>query len=446
MVTLAQFAEKLRTKRRERGLSQEELVERIGITADGSIISKWENGKHFPKKSVWQSLADALDCTVEELFGDDESLSRAASDVVKDESGVQWRVVFPVGHQMPLSDEVRTGITLIESILQGKPARHIDFNTYSEETLRRYARVAVTSRTCQLVSVPTTSTLEDQLMEKYAPYGLRRCYVANIDFYNPLWVEDTLVVEAVAFLAAKATMQALEEVARQRLTIGFSGGSIVQRLAEHLPPAHPLLTKHKYVPLLATPAHRGSEVMPLLANNVVSRLVYNQPGSEGSELPFLQTHQRSEDYRAASEIERKTIHIATQVLEQAKSADMAFLSVGKRSQDFHSRPHQLGFPAFMEVTEHMATKERKTYVGDILLYLVDKMGKRVGTPEDRARNDALVYSIELEGLADIARRGLVWILAASPKKSTVIHAAVTAGYCNALVIDSETAKALLREE
>ena len=350
---------------------------------------------------------------------------------------------IPAGDQMPLSDEVRTGITLLESILQGRPARYIDFNTYSEETLRRYARVAITSRTFQLVSIPNVPALEDQLMRKYAVHGLKRCHVADIRFYNPLWVEDTLVVEVVAFLAAKATMLALEEVARQRLTIGFSGGSILQRFVEHLPPAHPLLTKHKYVPLISTRTHRRSEVVPMLANDVISRLVYNQPGSEGLGLPFLEMYQRDDDYRAASEIERKTIYIASQVLEQAKLAEMAFLSVGKRNQDFRSYPHQLGFPAFAEVTEHMATKDRNAYIGDILLYLVDKGGQRVGTAEDRERNDQLVFSIGLDGLTQIAQRGLVWILAASPKKNQIIHAAITAGYCNALVIDSETAKALL---
>jgi DNA-binding transcriptional regulator LsrR (DeoR family)/transcriptional regulator with XRE-family HTH domain len=443
MVSRAQFAETLRAKRRERGLSQEELVERIGAV-DGSIISKWENGKHFPHKSVWKSLADALGCTVEELFGDNQQLSRASSDVPKEGSGIQWRVVYPLGHQFPLSDEVRTGITLLESILQGKPSRFIDFNTYSEDTLRRYARVAITSRTFQLVSVPTDDDLERKLMEKYASSGLQRCHVAKIDFYDPNWVEDTLVVEVVAYLAATAVIHTLEETARQRLTIGFSGGSTLQRLVELLPSAHPLLMKQKYVPLLATPAHLGSEVLPLLASSVVARLVYNQPGSE-AELPFLETHQRAEEYRAVSETERKTIHIAAQVLEQAKSADMAFVSVGKRSQNFRSLPHQLGFPAFTDVTAQMATKDTKAYIGDVLLYLVDRYGQRVGTPDDQARNDALVYSIELGGLQHIARRGLVWILAASPQKSAVVHAALTARYANALVIDSETAKALWNE-
>ena len=74
MVTRVQFAETLRAKRKERGLSQAELVERLGIDTDGSIVSNWERGKHLPKRSIWKHLAEALDCTVEELFGNDEEL------------------------------------------------------------------------------------------------------------------------------------------------------------------------------------------------------------------------------------------------------------------------------------------------------------------------------------------------------------------------------------
>lgn len=445
VVTRAQFAETLRRRRRDLGLSQEALIERLGILADASIVSKWENGRHLPNKNIRKALADALECSVSDLFGEAGTLGRTSSDIVQHAGGIQWRIVYPVGQQFAISDEIRTGITLLESVLQGTPSRTIDFTTYSEEILSRFAKVAISSSAFDIVAVETVPEIEQQLLEKYAAQGLKKCYVAKMTLRKPLWVEDTLVTEVVAFLAARAVLQAIEEVALERLTIGFSGGLIVNRLVELFPPAHPMLTKQKYVPLLSTPPHRRFQVLPLLANSIVCRMASRQLGSEGAELPFLEVHQRASEYQAGSEIERKTLLVASQVVANATAANMAILSVGKRRDDFRARPHQLGFPSFQEVTEHMRQAERDAYVGDVLLYLVDKSGQRVGTTEDRERNDMLVYSVGLHGLMQIARRGLVWILAASPKKSAVIHAALTAGYCNALVMDSHTALALLGE-
>ncbi len=52
--------------RNEKGLTQKELGDRLGVS--NKAVSKWENGAAVPRVSLIPKLADELGCTQEELF------------------------------------------------------------------------------------------------------------------------------------------------------------------------------------------------------------------------------------------------------------------------------------------------------------------------------------------------------------------------------------------
>jgi len=61
------FQENLRLKRKERGLSQEELASRLHVVRQ--TISKWEKGQSVPDAEQLIKLAVILETTVSELLG-----------------------------------------------------------------------------------------------------------------------------------------------------------------------------------------------------------------------------------------------------------------------------------------------------------------------------------------------------------------------------------------
>lgn len=56
----------LRTIREEAGLTQRELAERIGV--ERSSVAKWESGDAFPRGALVGRLAEALNCTIDDLY------------------------------------------------------------------------------------------------------------------------------------------------------------------------------------------------------------------------------------------------------------------------------------------------------------------------------------------------------------------------------------------
>lgn len=57
---------RLKLKRVEKGLTQKELADMVGIGQ--GFISDYETGRYFPRKTTLDKLAEALGCEVKDLL------------------------------------------------------------------------------------------------------------------------------------------------------------------------------------------------------------------------------------------------------------------------------------------------------------------------------------------------------------------------------------------
>lgn len=73
MKKLTNFPQKLREERKKRGMTQQEVADKIGINR-GSY-SNWENGKREPTLDNIIKLANILDVTVDYLLGRSDNFS-----------------------------------------------------------------------------------------------------------------------------------------------------------------------------------------------------------------------------------------------------------------------------------------------------------------------------------------------------------------------------------
>ncbi|WP_206458789.1 helix-turn-helix transcriptional regulator [Anaerovorax sp. IOR16] len=61
-----QFAEKISKLRKNKGMTQQELAEKLGVT--NKAVSRWETGEGYPEVTLLAPLADSLGVTVDYLF------------------------------------------------------------------------------------------------------------------------------------------------------------------------------------------------------------------------------------------------------------------------------------------------------------------------------------------------------------------------------------------
>ena len=71
--------------RKKKGLTQEQLGERLGVT--NKTISRWENGNYMPDLSMLEPLSKELEITLNELLAgeeirEEESAARAEKNLI----------------------------------------------------------------------------------------------------------------------------------------------------------------------------------------------------------------------------------------------------------------------------------------------------------------------------------------------------------------------------
>ena len=70
-----EFNEKLQELRKQRGLTQEELAQRLYVTR--TAVSKWESGRGYPNIESLKAIAKFFSVTLDELLSSDEVLNIA---------------------------------------------------------------------------------------------------------------------------------------------------------------------------------------------------------------------------------------------------------------------------------------------------------------------------------------------------------------------------------
>ena len=90
------FAEIIMKYRKELGLTQEGLAQRLGVT--NQAVSKWESGQSCPDIALLPQLADLFGITIDELFGREVPKAEPApAELGWPDDGV-LRVILYAGH------------------------------------------------------------------------------------------------------------------------------------------------------------------------------------------------------------------------------------------------------------------------------------------------------------------------------------------------------------
>ena len=90
------FAEIIARYRKELGLTQEALAQKLGVT--NQAVSKWESGQSCPDIALLPLLADLFGITIDELFGREPKAVAVQKEQGWPDDGV-LRVVLYAGHR-----------------------------------------------------------------------------------------------------------------------------------------------------------------------------------------------------------------------------------------------------------------------------------------------------------------------------------------------------------
>lgn len=67
MININVLGKRIAEIRHQRGLTQKQLAEKVGVTAQA--VSKWERGSNCPDIAIFDEVASALNVSVSELLG-----------------------------------------------------------------------------------------------------------------------------------------------------------------------------------------------------------------------------------------------------------------------------------------------------------------------------------------------------------------------------------------
>lgn len=84
--------ENIKTFRKERGLTQEELAIRVNVVRQ--TVSKWEKGQSVPDADLLQRIADVLEITVSQLLGEEKEMEQGRNEIAEQLSRINEQLAI----------------------------------------------------------------------------------------------------------------------------------------------------------------------------------------------------------------------------------------------------------------------------------------------------------------------------------------------------------------
>lgn len=184
------------SKRREKGLTQKELAEKLGVT--DKAVSKWETGRGMPDVSVLEDLSKELEVSVSEILNggevERELLSETADkiivDTMKDSSKkVSRKRLMAIGAGVAAS--ILIICVLIFSYLFSQTVAPDDLKTL-DKNINNYLSFKYSDEKAQVLEVKNE---QDKLVVLYTHKGLNGLYIYNESRIFPGRYNKNLIME-----------------------------------------------------------------------------------------------------------------------------------------------------------------------------------------------------------------------------------------------------------
>lgn len=421
---------RLKELREKVDLSQEQVGSQLHRSKQ--TISKWENPEEqtLPSLEYIAVLCELYECTPEEILGVKQSSKIQGT-------GFSWRINTEQHQRHKANETIIRGIELFEKV--SRPGFSLRDTTFANKhaQAQRALEMVIRSGVITLVDVERDTHMESALARHFHSQSLVKCFVARTPLHSHNFLRP-LYTEFVAHLA----LQPLLEELHQARSFGIGAGDVIARWVELLPVGN--LTNKNIYSLMTTKSWSDVSRFTTTPNSLLSRIAYKNPDLIPHPLPFINAERRNAQHLdKAGPYEHDELKLVRDRRTRASNVEVALISV-THSQYDHSL-HTTRTEEMLALTNAMSSSDREKIQGELLLRLIDKDGHRVGSATDQAKNNELVYSIELEDLKGMVSSGekQVWLLNGDPQLAGGVRAAIKGGYVNCIVTTSALVKRLL---
>lgn len=184
------------SKRREKGLTQKELAEKLGVT--DKAVSKWETGRGMPDVSVLEDLSKELEVSVSEILNGGEverellpeTADKIIVDTMKDSSKkVSRKRLMAIGAGVAAA--ILIICALIFSYLFSQTVAPDDLKTL-DKNINNYLSFKYSDEKAQVLEAKNE---QDKLVVLYTHKGLNGLYIYNESRIFPGRYNKNLIME-----------------------------------------------------------------------------------------------------------------------------------------------------------------------------------------------------------------------------------------------------------
>ena len=153
------FSDTIVLLRKEKGLTQKELADKLGVT--DKAVSRWETGKNYPDIEVLKKLADVLEVSVDDLLQGDIKLAEKRKPwrkIIVAVIVIVLLYVFPFYNWIAVTNTDFYGVRESSYLLfRGLPSYHIKTSQIMKNAESAFSELGLT---------------EDEAQEKYGALGM----------------------------------------------------------------------------------------------------------------------------------------------------------------------------------------------------------------------------------------------------------------------------------